>query len=97
MRPSRAAEHLVHRLHAQLAEDPRAVLGPIPGTRISGTTPGGVAATSFSSAAMCPLAISSPTLSAMVSPTPGSSTNRPCSESLTTDSGVSRSVFAARR
>ena len=60
-------------------------------------TPGGVRSTSRWRAAIWPLPISSATLSEIVSPTPDSSVRRPCCDSRTTDSGVSRSVFAARR
>ena len=64
---------------------------------MTGTTPGGVTDSSFSSAEMLPVSSSSATLSAIAAPTPGSSRSRPCSDSRATDSGVSRSVFAALR
>ena len=75
----------------------RAVLGPIPGTCMTATAPGGLRAITLSSAAIEPVARSSVTLSLIVTPMLGSSTSLPCSESRATDSGVSRSVLAARR
>ena len=46
---------------------------------------------------MVPVSRSSPTFVAIVSPMSSSSVSRPCSDSVQTDSAVSRKRLAARR
>ena len=98
MRPSRAAVTASSNVVRPRSVKIRlAVLGPTPGIRVNGTTPGGVRASSFASAPIVPVCRSSETLSAIVRPTFGSSVSRPSSDRRMTDSPVSRRVLAARR
>ena len=75
----------------------RAVFAPSPGSRTISTRLSGTRPRSFSSAAIVPVSRSSPTFVAIVSPMSSSSVRRPCSDSVQTDSAVSRKRFAALR
>ena len=70
-----------------------AVFGPTPWIRITATAPGGLRASSCVNAEISPVSISSATLSAIVWPMPGRLVSLPCSDSRSTDSGVSFSVL----
>ena len=81
MRPSRRSlAHVLDGRRSELGEDPAGGLGPDARARASPPPrPGGLRSTSRSSAAIWPVSSSSATLSAIVSPTPGSSVSLPCS------------------
>ena len=87
---ARGRQDVVEGAEAKVVEDPPSGLGADPLIRITGTIPGGVRATSLSSAAICPLARSSATFAATVSPTAGRPVSRLLGDRRTTESGVSR-------
>ena len=98
MRPAAAASRTSATvLRSSSAKMRLAVFGPTPWSRITATAPGGLRSTRRVRAAISPVESSSPTLSAIVWPTPGRLVRRPSAESRATDSAVSRSVWAARR
>ncbi len=75
----------------------RARLGPRPGRRVRSTSPGGNFARSFSAAGIVPVSRSALSFSSSVLPIPGSSVTRPSRVSAETETGASRTAFAALR
>ena len=75
----------------------RARLGPRPGRRVIAISPEGNFARSFSAAGIVPVASSARIFSCSVLPMPGSSLARPARASAATDTGASRTLFAAVR
>ena len=72
-------------------------LGPSPGMRVTSTSPDGMRCFSLSAEGMLPVSSRVSIFSAIVLPTPASSTARPCFASSATDTPASRIAFAALR
>ena len=85
------------RVDAELGCSRRARLGPRPGRRVIAIRPGGNLARSFSAAGIVPPSRSATIFSCSVLPMPESSLARPARASSATDTGASRTVFAAVR
>ena len=72
-------------------------LGPRPGMRVTSTRPDGMRCLSLSAEGIEPVSSRASIFSAIVLPTPASSTARPCFASSSTDTPASRIAFAALR
>jgi hypothetical protein len=72
-------------------------LGPRPGMRVTSTSPDGMRCLSLSAEGMLPVSSRASIFSAIVLPTPASSTARPCFAISATETPASRIAFAALR
>ena len=97
-RPSSAAARSSSSVSTPIASySTRVRLGPRPGMRVISISPAGIRSFSLRAEGISPSSSSASIFSAIVFPTPASSSTRPCRASSATDTPESRIALAALR